>query len=78
MARDPSPARGLVLTRRVGEKILLSDSSGPIGEIEVVSTCRDGAQLRLNFPSDIAIVRSELSAAARTLLTNGFGPPEQE
>ena len=51
----------LVLTRRVGEEVVLGDPKNPLGLIRVVEVSGDKVRLAFEFPKSIQINRKELA-----------------
>jgi len=51
----------LVLTRRVGEEVVIGDPKNPIGTIRVVEIQGDKIRLAFNFPRECEINRKELA-----------------
>ena len=51
----------LALTRRIGEEIVISEPSNPLGVIRVVAVHGDKVRLSFDFPKDVKINRKELA-----------------
>jgi len=51
----------LVLTRRVGEEVVIGDPKNPIGTIRVVEIQGDKIRLAFDFPRECEINRKELA-----------------
>lgn len=60
-ARDPDIKKGLMLHRRVGEKILVGDQI----EITLISTNGPVAEIHVSAPRCIAVDRAERRAGTR-------------
>jgi carbon storage regulator CsrA len=61
-ARDPVIKRGLMLQRRVGEKIIIGDDI----EITLMSTEGPSAQIHIHAPRQVQIDRAERRPRGRT------------
>ena len=51
----------LVITRRVGEEVVIGDPSNPIGIVRVASVKGDRVRLALNFPREVEVHRREVA-----------------
>lgn len=54
--------RGLVITRREGEAVLVGDPSNPIGRVIVGSIRGNQVRIVFDFPAGLAVNRAEVAA----------------
>jgi len=64
----------LVLTRRIGERILIKGPDGSSGSIELTQIKGDRVKLAFNFPPEVHIYREEILFGKLPILV---GPEEE-
>jgi carbon storage regulator CsrA len=63
MQKEKNEKKVLVVSRKVGEIVVIGDSASPLGEIEVVRIDGGKVRIALRFPEDIRINRKEIALA---------------
>lgn len=62
----------LVLSRKVGERILIGDQIA----VTVVRVSNGGVRIGIDAPSDMPVVREELKDAITTIVDSDSSPPD--
>ena len=57
---DYAKTHTLVISRRVGESVLIGDEDSPMGEVEVAQIAGNKVRLAFRFPGEVKIMRAEI------------------